>query len=531
LKFLQHITLETSGIGGSLTHDYFKGKKELKKFYTFNPDLEGLKSAALERMPKNINRQVLYKELHRQYNSSVLSEELKSNLELLLQPNTFTVTTGHQLNLFTGPLYFIYKIASVIKLAEILKHEIPGKHFVPVYWMNSEDHDFAEINHFFLHSEKFEWKVDLDKYGPVGRMKLDGIEALMTEIKNKWEEHFKYEPLFNQFIGSYLDSKDLAQAHRNIVNKLFGEYGVVILDQDSKALKAEFSEYIAEEIFEASSISKVQESNNELEALGYKAQVFVREINYFYTGTGYRERIVEVDKGYALADSTLKWNREELEKELKDHPEFFSPNVVTRPLYQEFSLPNIAYIGGPAEIAYWLQYKKNFGAKDLFFPALILRDCFLLLPEKKYRKSKELGLRLDQYFHNIDELINEFIKEHYRVELNIDPILKVLNDQYDQLLKQVIAIDPSMDNMVKAGHKKSLNELDRIASKMNRALKKKSEHQVSIIKDLHASIFPLNTLQERLNNLFDQTQSPSTFIKDILEHADPLDPRLKVLLD
>jgi len=531
VEFLQHITLETSGIGSSLTRDYLALKPELKKFYSFDSSVDGLRSAAEKRMSQPVNRQLLYDELHKQYSSSTLSEVLKSNIELLLQPNTFTVTTGHQLNLFTGPLYFIYKIASVIKLAEQLKEEIAGKHFIPVYWMNSEDHDFAEINHFFLNSEKYEWKVSLDKYGPVGRMQLEGIETLMSEIKDKWGDHYKHDPLFNQIIGSYLDSKDLAQAHRSIVNKLFGEYGVVILDQDSKALKAEFSKNISDEIFQSSSVAQVQESNNELEALGYKAQVFVREINYFYTGKGYRERIIESDNGFALADSTFKWTKAELEKELNDYPEFFSPNVVTRPMYQEFSLPNIAYIGGPAEIAYWLQYKRNFDSKNIFFPALILRDCFLILPEKIYRRSKELGLKLEQYFSNLDDLINQFISENYHDEMNIEPIVDVLDQQYEHLLKQVLAIDPAMDNMVKAGHQKSKNELERIASKMNKALKKKSEHQIKIVKNLHSTIFPLNTLQERLNNLFDLTQSPSVFIKSILEHANPLDARLKVLLD
>lgn len=531
MEFLQHITLETSGIGSSLTRDYLKGKTELENFYSFKPTLQGLIEAANKRTSFHVNRQLLYDELHKQYSSFVLSEALKANIELLLQPNTFTITTGHQLNLFTGPLYFIYKIVSVIKLAEQLNIESPGKQFVPVYWMNSEDHDFAEINHFFLKSEKFEWNVSLDKYGPVGRMELEGIQALMNEIKIKWAEHFKYDPLFDQFISSYLNSKDLATAHRAIVNKLFGEYGVIILDQDSKSLKNAFITNIAAEIFELASIAHVQESNIELEKLGYKPQVFVRDINFFYTGNGYRERIVETDKGYSLADSTLRWTRAELENELKINPVFFSPNVVTRPLYQEFVLPNVAYVGGPAEIAYWLQYKKNFESKNLFFPVLLLRDCYLILPEKKYRKSNELGLKLEQYFQHIDSFVNQFISEHFHKDMNIDSIAQVLNDQFNQLLDQVTSIDPAMDSMVKAGRKKSMNELDRIAKKMNKGLKRKHEHQIHIIKDLHSTIFPLNTLQERLNNLFDQTQSPSTFIKHLLEHSNPLDARLKVLLD
>jgi bacillithiol biosynthesis cysteine-adding enzyme BshC len=531
LNFLQHITLQTSGIGGNLTQDYVTGKPELKQFYSFNPDFQGLATAISERMNYPVNRQLLYDELHHQYGRSIHSEQLKNNIELLLQPNTFTITTGHQLNLFTGPLYFIYKIASVISLAKQLNEEMPGKHFIPVYWMNSEDHDFAEINHFFLNREKFEWKVEADKYGPVGRMPLDGIELLMEEIRGKFKEHYKHDPVFESIIRTYIDAKDLVEAHRTIVNKIFGEYGLVIIDQDSAALKTAFIKQISKEIFERSSIQHVAETNSKLEQFNYKLQVFARDINYFYTGKGYRERIIEFENGFALADHSMRWTQKELEEELKKNPQFFSPNVVTRPMFQEFILPNIAYIGGPAEIAYWLQYKTNFHAHHIFYPALILRDCFLIIPEKKLRKVNELGLKLEDFFHDLNDLLNEFIKKHYYEEMNVSSIESSLKDQYAELLKKVAQINPSMQEMVEAAQTKALKDLNRIVSKMNKSLKDKNELQINYIKNLHAIIFPLNIFQERLNNLFDQTQSTSTFIKDIILHANPLDARLKVLVE
>ncbi len=529
MDFLQHITLETAGIGSKLVNEYFSGSPVIKKLYSFSPDIEGLKQAVSERKKYPSNRQLLYDVLHKQYGRSVLSESLKSNIEVLLQKNSYTVTTGHQLNLFTGPLYFIYKIASVISLSQKLNVEIPGHHFVPIYWMNSEDHDFAEINHFFLRGEKFEWEVAADKYGPVGRMALEGIEPFMNEIKSKFDDLSKTDPVFDYLIHAYKDSETLSVAHREITNKIFGEYGLVILDQDDADLKSAFSEYLSDEIINGSSIESVETTNKYLEANDFKPQVLARAINMFYIGKGYRERIIKKEEAYALADNTVQWTKTEMMTELKKNPENFSPNVVIRPLYQEFILPNVAYIGGPAEIAYWLQYKTNFDVRKVFFPALILRDCFLILPEKKLKKVTDMGLRVEDFFRNLDEIINNYIREHHGHEMNVDPFITDLNKQYDELLQQVKLIDASMDGMVNAARQKALNDLNKIGEKMKKGLKAKNEAQLNSIRNLYSSIFPQGEFQERHNNLFDQTTSTSDFVQDIIRHSDPLDTRLKVL--
>lgn len=528
---MEHITLEKAGIGGSLTNDYLLGKDTTRPFYSFSPDLDGLKAAVAERKKYPVNRPLLYDVLHKQHGKSFLSEQLKTNIELLLQENTYTVTTGHQLNLFTGPLYFIYKIVSVIALSNKLNDEMPGHHFVPVYWMNSEDHDFEEINHFFLKGEKIEWVVEVEKYGPVGRMSLNGIEPLMDEIKAKFGDRFQNDSVFQFILRAYNESETLADAHREIVNKLFGEYGLVILNQDDADLKTAFIELIAEEIFNKSSIKNVEATNQLLEKEDYKAQVFGRDINIFYTGNGFRERIIEWKDGYSLADNSLYWTTSELKTELKTNPAYFSPNVVMRPLYQEFTLPNIAYVGGPAEIAYWLQYKTNFVAHKIFYPTLVLRDCYLILAEKSVRRMKDLGIKLIDFFTPIDELLNTFIKKNHGHEMDISPLVSGVNEQYHQLLEQVIKVDSSMEAMVKAAHQKTLNDLEKIVQKMNKALKTKNEVQLNTIKNIQATIFPNGILQERNNNFLEHTSNASEFIQQLINHSNPLDARLKLLVD
>jgi bacillithiol synthase len=531
LDLLQHISLESAGIGGRLTHDYFAGATSTKSLYNYEPNIDGLKKAVADRAHFPVNRKLLYETLHRQYAKSVLTQSSKNNIELLLQDNTFTITTGHQLNLFTGPLYFIYKIASVISLATKMRAEMPENNFVPVYWMNSEDHDFAEINHFFLKGDKYEWAVDIEKYGPVGKMDLNGMKPFIKEIQDKFEAQYKLDPIFSFINTSYLQSENLAMAHRAIVHKIFGDYGLIILDQDDRELKKSFTSTIASEIFEKSSIAYIESTNQVLELNEYKPQVYAREINFFYTGKGYRERIIQKEDQYALADHTMVWTKEEMADELTLNPQFFSPNVVTRPMYQEFILPNIAYVGGPAEIAYWLQYQTNFKAHHIFYPTLILRDCFLILPEKKIRKVKDLGISLESFFKNVDDLINEYIKEHHSDEMKTDTIAGKLMAIYRTLLDKVISIDASMEGMVKAAQQKTINDLEKIQQKMNKALKVKNEIQVNAIRNLHAAIFPNGILQERINNFFDHTTSTHQFVEEIISFSNPLDHRLKVIVD
>lgn len=530
MELLQHIALDTAGIGGKLTQDYLAGKKELRPFYNYAPDLEGLKQSLKDRCEIKVNRQLLYDELHHQYADCIMHTAVKENLQLLLQENTYTITTGHQLNLFTGPLYFIYKIASIISLTKKLSKEVPGYHFLPVYWMNSEDHDFAEINHFYFKNEKIEWKKELEKYGPVGRMELHELMPILNDLEEKRAHHLNSDSVFAEVLNIYKTSSTLSKAHRAIVNKLFGEYGVIILDQDSKVFKSAFIEHIHDEIFRSSSIEYVSSTNEALEKLGYKPQVFARELNIFYTGLGYRERIVANENGFSLADHSKKWTKEEIEIELRTSPEFFGPNVVTRPMYQEFLLPNLAYVGGPAEIAYWLQYKTNFDAKKIFYPALILRDCFLILPDKKWKKVDNLSIQLEDMFRHVDDIINQYVKENLHSEVALDGFKDGLNKQYELLLKEVVKVDASMDSMVKAAQQKSINDIDKVIQKLNKALKQKHENELNSIRGLYSTIYPNGSLQERHINIFDLSNVPNEFINEALKHSNPLDARLKVLI-
>ena len=318
--------------------DYLNEKPELEPFYGLAPKIENFETQISNKDFDQSKRDTLCQVLNLQYQAVKAKPAVQKNIDLLSKPNTFTITTGHQLNIFTGPLYFLYKIITVINSARELGEKHPDFNFVPVYWMATEDHDFDEISFFNLFGKKYRWECE--EKGGVGRYSTDGVKELLKELPESVE-------LFEKAYG---DHQNLADAVRCYVNDLFGEYGVVVVDGDSHELKTEFASVIEDDLIRNSAHEKVGEANAALEALGYKTQIFPREINFFYLDDGVRERITKEGSKFKVLNTDLSFSETEIKNLIQKSPEKFSPNVVMRPLYQETILPNLAYIGGPAEI-------------------------------------------------------------------------------------------------------------------------------------------------------------------------------------
>lgn len=243
--------------------DYIDNKKELAPFYSHFPNKEGLANAIENKNFKDTNRSVLVNVLLKQYaHITTVSETTKNNINLLNNTNTFTVTTGHQLCLFTGPLYFIYKIVTAINLAQQLKNDFPDKNFVPVYWMATEDHDFEEINHFVAFGKKVTWNSE--QKGAVGRFSLNNFDVVLEELKSVLGTMYGTEPALQLFENTYLKNKNLAEATRYLVNELFAEFGLVIIDGDDADLKKCFAPYMHKELVDRESEKLVKQKSDAL---------------------------------------------------------------------------------------------------------------------------------------------------------------------------------------------------------------------------------------------------------------------------
>lgn len=481
-----------------LVFDYLSGKKELKGFYNFFPDKAGYKNAIAGIEEIKFNRELLVEVLTEQSksvkNTSAASEK---NIQSLLKENTFTITTGHQLCLFTGPLYFIYKIFSVINLSEKLKGEFPDKNFVPVYWMASEDHDFEEVNHFHAYGKKVEWNSE--EKGAVGTFKTGSLSEFKTKLQEILGAGLNSGFLLDLFENSYLKHPDLSSATRFLVNELFGKYGLVIVDGNSKKLKGSFVPYFEKDIFENIPAKEVNASVEKLKQLNYDAQVNPRDINCFYMESGIRARIEKNGDDFNVVGTDKKFTRTELQQLIKSTPEKISPNVVLRPCYQQFILPNLAYVGGPGELAYWLEYKEMFEALNLFFPVLTPRKSVMIIDNNTLNKIKKLGFNMENIFENEQELVKLYIEKSNN-SFDLNEHKKAIEDLFRKISEETGKIDKTLNAAVEAEKQKNLNSITNLEQKTIRAIKSKLDTEVNQIKSIKAKLFPDGVPQERVEN-------------------------------
>ncbi|WP_372920047.1 bacillithiol biosynthesis cysteine-adding enzyme BshC [Salegentibacter sp.] len=513
--------------------DYLAQKEKLKPFYKRFPEFENFKAQIEEKTSFPVeNREVLVQSLKQQYAETKVSSATSKNIDKLSQKTTFTVVTGHQLNLFTGPLYFLYKIVSTINLTKLLKEKYPEYDFVPVYWMATEDHDFEEISFFNLHGKKFKWVNAEESAGrdAVGNLSTNGLEEVYKLFSAEIGGGKNADYLRNLFDKAYLQHENLTDATRYLANELFKEQGLVILDGQGKDLKKLFIPYAQRELTEQLSYKTTLPKTEALNDLGYQVQVNPREINLFYLHNELRERIIEREDRYFVHDTEIEWSRDEIIRELEDYPERFSPNVMLRPLYQEVILPNLCYIGGGGELAYWLELKDYFEAEKVPFPVLLLRNSALIQHEKINEKREKLNISLKELFLKPHELINRKVRQISNIDIDFSPQKEHLVKQFQHLYELAEQTDKTFLNAVKAQEVKQLKGLENLEKRLLKAQKRKLEDHVHRIAELQNELFPNQSLQERHANFSElYAEYGEDLISTLLKELNPLEAEFKIL--
>ena len=514
--------------------DYLAKKETLKPFYNRFPEVDKFAEQLKEKSASfnKEKRKTLVAVLKKQYGSVSASEATVKNIELLGEDTTFTVTTGHQLNLFTGPLYFLYKIVSAINLASELKEKYPDRNFVPVYWMATEDHDFEEINFFNLHGKKFQWNLPAveEKGGAVGELPITGLEDVFELFSAEIGDTANARQLKEWFKKAYLEHKDLTAATRYLANELFGKYGLVILDGHSTELKKLFVPHMKRELLEKTSFQAASKKAEALEKEGYSVQVNPREINLFYLEKGLRERIIEKDGRYFVHEQNISWSKQEILELLEREPEKFSPNVIMRPLYQEVVLPNLCYIGGGGELAYWFELKEYFKQEKIPFPILLLRNSVLIQTEKQNQKRQKLNISIPELFLKNHELINRKVRQISNIDIDLSPQKEHLVDQFQQMYQLAEKTDKSFLGAVKAQEVKQLKGLENLEKRLLKAQKRKLEDEVSRIAALQNALFPNKGLQERHQNFSEfYLEYGENLIPLLIKNLKPLELKFDIL--
>ncbi|WP_028296240.1 bacillithiol biosynthesis cysteine-adding enzyme BshC [Olivibacter sitiensis] len=511
--------------------DYIAKDKKLSPFYGHYPALENFGKQITDRKKVKVDRGLLASELLKQYGQTLHDGELvKANIEKLKSENTFTITTGHQLNIFTGPLYFIFKIASTIKLCQDLAAQYPDCHFVPVYWMATEDHDFPEINHTTLLNENIKW--DTNPVSATGRMNT----ASMARTVRKYQRMLGVSPNADKLAylteKAYLEHKCLSDATRYLVHGLFKEFGLVIVDADRKVFKDTFKDIMKKDILEQHSFEEIAKTTKQLEKLGYEPQVHAREINFFYLTDEYRERIIkdgEKDE-YQVLNTDITFSASALQEEIDQHPERFSPNVVMRPLYQEVLLPNLCYIGGGAEVAYWLQLKSNFQHYGIPFPMLLPRNSAVISNENLDYKVFKLNLSFKSIFKNTDELKKEYVRIHSKNRLNLLDEWNDLNDIFERIKDRIGKIDATLKPSTEAIKTNLHRAIQNLEKKMVKADKQNFDNAIHQIDHIKEALFPNGVLQERNQNFgLLYVKYGDQLIRELIHVFRPLDMKFTIL--
>jgi len=512
MKVIQEIPLKVSPLVQDLLNQDENVRPFILDFFT----KENCITAARNRSFSNEKRSALSTQLIQQYQQRVLSEQLVKNIELLRSENTFTVVTGHQICSAGGPLYLIYKLFTAIRITQELNNSQTEFNFVPVYWMATEDHDIEEIRHFHWGNEKVELALEFE--GIAGELLAEDFLSWLNE--KKAEGKFNEIGLSELFIQAY-SKNNFAEATRFWVNELLGEFGLVCIDGNDEVLKKLAASLFDKEIQEEFIFSEVSKTNAALENSGYNPNIQPREFNLFWLKENgelkTRKRIDKYGEQFQTSDGEMYFTK----LELSEISGALSPNVLLRPLYQETVLPNIAYIGGPSELAYWLQLKNAFEAANIQMPLLVHRISMVLLRKRdlEFVAKNEL---------DIAELVQEKFHDAQKKMLGAMNVKSFENEvsftskSFENLRSYISEIDASLVGWLSAEEKKQMDQWGNIQQKIMKAIKSKEEVKFSQLEKFFAFTHPNQIQQERVFSLLYAAEIVGW--KNLLEVMKQLDP-------
>lgn len=462
---MRKIPFEKSTWFNDLFLEYTSNREKLQPFYTYEPNLEGLKLAAANKeMPQN-NRSVLVKSLLEQYKAvdGFEGSKVQENILKLGQPNVFTVTTGQQLHPFLGPQMVFNKIEAAISVAQEYTNSSDVE-VVPVFWMASEDHDFEEIKKIQFFGKEFVWETE--QKGAVGRMKMDGLLLVIDEMIEEFQRDQKVVDYLQGFREIYAKHSTYAEATRELAFSLFEKEGLIAIDGDDESLKRMFAPYLSKEIQGNYAYEELKRTTDALKELGYKTILNPMQENLFLLEDGSREKLSK-----------------SMESSFAEFPEKLSPNVVLRPLYQEVILPNIAYFAGPSELCYWLQLKGVFDAHEVNYPVVLPRKFTLAMKKKDVSAILGIGMELEKLYEPEKKVKNfvlesgsqEFIQNLEETMQKMEALLQSTSDLGAKIYKEAKLMHQQMS---KQGNqlKNMLSDEPFFKDKINKMLRIKQQY-------------------------------------------------------
>ena len=499
--------------------NYISNYQSLGKYFEYNycSDADLLKCAEMKKNSYtrggNFSRNDICAILKEQNEKFGSGEKTFANIELLNDENTFAVVTGQQLGFLSGPLYTILKAINTIQLSDKLSGKFPEYKFVPVFWLEADDHDFTEINNINIISKEnelknlkyFEKGQEQEKYlKPAGSIVLDEhIDLFINELESSYNKTDFTETLFGIIRDNYKKGNDLKTAFAGFLNSVLADKGLIFIDPTDKRIKEYLKPVFEKELNTFPQIcEKVINTSVDLEE-NYSVQVKPKPINLFYIHEGNRYLLEPRENDiFALKHSRQKFSKEELFGLLESNPERFSWNVVTRPVCQDFILPTIAYIGGPSEISYFAQFREVYKFFDMPMPVIYPRTSVTVMESRVKSFLDKYNVRFNELFYEKD-LSKKLLKDSSVV--SAEEIFSEMKEELTGIFytyeKELGRIDANQTESFTKRNRQFLESLDVARDKFSSAQSKQNEVLSNQFQKVLLFVYPDNTLQERVLNI------------------------------
>lgn len=517
--------------------DYINNFDKVSKFYDFPFDSQGLFNSIITKKESyntgKISRLELAELLKTQNKFFNSGESTFLNIEFLKDPDTFAIVTGQQIGMLTGNLYTIIKALNAVQLSRSLSAKYPEFKFVPVFWLEADDHDFLEINNINVFDKSnnvknikyFEKGTEKERYlMPTGRIVLDiHIEAFKASLKDLLLPTEFTEQLFDYINKSYKEGIDLLTAFARFFNYIAGDTGIIFCNPTDKEIKRMMIPVFEKELNTyPQTCEMIVNTSAELEIENYEPQVKPRSINLFYTHNNSRHLIEYKEDKLSLRHTRQKFEKEELFDLLYSNPENFSPNVILRPVCQDYLFPTVAYIGGPSEVAYFAQFKDVYRFYEMNLPVIYPRTSITLI-EKRVESFLE---KYDIGFEELFEAESAAKKLLGKVnEVNVEDIFGNFKDElnavvytYSVLLNEV---DKNLMINLRNKYDKFVENLGFIKDKFVESQIKQNDSTGSKLTSVVTSVNPENTPQERfINVVYFINKYGFNFLNELFETID-----------
>jgi len=493
-----------------LYRDYINDFQKVQRFFEIDfHDLESLKKYAHRLEQRFRHREILVEVLLQQNQQYGVGSVSLDNIRLLANEKTFAVVTGQQVGMFGGPLYTIYKTITTIKLANKLSSIYPEYKFVPIFWLEGEDHDYEEVNKVgLLNSDHTQTTVDYlvngkqsaKNMGPVGEIIFDdSIDTFYSNLlKTLGSSEFR-QSLIELLSSAYRPGVTFNHAFASLMNKYFDGEGLVFISANDKRFKQLLSPIFQKELSEYPRVSQsIIQQSAELEE-DYHAQIKTKALNLFYFFKGGRYFIEPRENDFSLKGTRHFIPKEELLRIAVENPELLSPNVALRPICQDTILPTLVYVAGPSEIAYYAQLKKVYQYFELTMPMIYPRATVTLTEEKLERIMDKYQLDFVELFGDVEKINQKIID--LVSEIKIDEMFNEASRRIDDLTNEmkfgINYIDTTLMGALENTRMKIEQQVFLLKEKVAEAQKRKYDIALRQIAKVTNFIVPNKNFQER----------------------------------